>query len=160
MNDKQPPAARTGMLVRKPVAEVFRAFIDPAVTTRFWFTKGSGPLAVGESVTWEWERYGASSQITPTVIEPERRIVHEWDGYTGRTTVEYRFAGRGDGTFVSITESGWTGTAEELLGYVADSTQGFTWVLAGLKAVLEHDLELNLVMDRYPDGPEHPYPDR
>jgi len=29
---------------------------------------------------------------------------------------------------------------------------GFTLVLAGLKALLEHDVELNLVADHYPDA--------
>lgn len=29
------------MLICKPVAEVFEAFVNPAITARFWFTKGS-----------------------------------------------------------------------------------------------------------------------
>jgi hypothetical protein len=36
--------------------------------------------------------------------------------------------------------------------YVADSTQGFTLTLAGLKAFLEHGVRLNLTADRYPKG--------
>jgi len=35
---------------------------------------------------------------------------------------------------------------------VTGSTQGFSLVLAGLKALLEHNLSLNLVADRYPEG--------
>ena len=155
------PVAKTGMLIRKPVAEVFAAFIDPAITTRFWFTKSSGRLEVGKSVTWEWEMYGGSTQVTPKRIDPNRRIVIEWDGYTGRTTVEWKFAPHdADSTFVSIAESGWTGSGDELVGYATDSTQGFTWTLAGLKALLEHDIELNLVADRFPNGPGDPYPDQ
>jgi uncharacterized protein YndB with AHSA1/START domain len=34
------------MLIRKPVAEVFEAFINPEITSKFWFTSGSGRLAV------------------------------------------------------------------------------------------------------------------
>lgn len=152
-------AAKTGMLIRKPVAEVFAAFTDPAVTTQFWFTKSSGPLEAGKPVTWEWEIYGASTQVLPKAVEPGRRIVIEWDGYTGRTTVEWRFAAlEADATFVSITESGWTGTGEELLEHVANSTGGFTWTLAGLKALLEHGVRLNAVADRFPNGPGDPYP--
>ena len=155
------PVAKTGMLIRKPVAEVFAAFIDPRVTTRFWFTKSSGILEVGKSVTWEWEMYGASTQVTPKRIEPNRRIVIEWDGYAGRTTVEWRFSSQDAGTtFVSIAESGWTGSGDELVEHASNATQGFTWTLAGLKALLEHDIQLNLVADRFPDGPGEPYPDR
>ena len=38
------PKSKTGMLIRKPVAEVFEAFVDPDITTKFWFTKSSGRL--------------------------------------------------------------------------------------------------------------------
>ena len=44
---KQIPIARTGMLIRRPVADVFEAFINPDVTTRFWFTGSSGRLEAG-----------------------------------------------------------------------------------------------------------------
>ena len=44
------PVAKTGILIRKPVADVFEAFIDPNVTTKFWFTKGSGRLEVGKKL--------------------------------------------------------------------------------------------------------------
>jgi hypothetical protein len=37
---------------------------------------------------------------------------------------------------------------------VADSTQGFSLMLAGLKALLEHNVRLNLVADLYPKGLE------
>jgi hypothetical protein len=35
-----------------------------------------------------------------------------------------------------------------------DSMQGFVLVLAGLQALLEHDVRLNLVVDRFPKGIE------
>jgi uncharacterized protein YndB with AHSA1/START domain len=157
---KHVPVAKTGMLIRKPVADVFEAFIDPSITNKFWFTKGSGRLEVGRPVKWEWEMYDASTQVTAKTIEPSKRIVIEWDGYSGRTTVEWKFASQQDNaTFVSITESGWTGDGDALVKHVTDSTQGFTWTLAGLKALLEHNIRLNLVADRFPQGPQEPYPD-
>ena len=60
---------------------------------------------------------------------------------------------------MTITESGFTGTRDELVKYVSTSGQGFSWTLAGLKALLEHGIQLNLVPDRFPNGPQHPYPD-
>jgi uncharacterized protein YndB with AHSA1/START domain len=154
------PVAKTAMLIRKPVAVVFAAFVDPGVTTRFWFTKSSGRLEAGKQVEWKWEMYGASTQVTVKILEPNKRIVIEWDGYSGRTTVEWKFAAHADdATFVGITESGWTGSGDELVRYVTDSTEGFTWTLAGLKALLEHDVRLNAVADRFPNGPGEPFPD-
>ena len=143
----------TGMLIRRPAADVFEAFVDPAITTRFWFTKSTGRLEVGKQVQWSWEMYGVSADVTAKAIDPNERIVIEWPGDNGPTTVEWTFSAQPDGTtFVSITESGFTGSGDDVVKQVADSTQGFTLVLAGLKALLEHDVRLNLVADRYPKG--------
>ena len=151
----QVPMTKTGMLIRKPVAEVFEAFVDPGVTTKFWFTKSSGRLEAGKQVQWDWEMYGISVPVTVKAVEPSQRIVIEWPGYGGLTTVEWTFEPQADGTtFVRITESGFTGDGDQLVQQVTGSTQGFSLVLAGLKALLEHDVRLNLVADRYPKGIE------
>ena len=147
------PRSKAGMLVRRPAALVFAAFADPAVTTQFWFTKSSGRLETGRQVMWEWEMYGMTIPVTVKAIEPERRIVIEWPGDEGHRTVEWRFTARQDGhTFVEISEMGFTAQGHELVDQVAGSTEGFTLVLAGLKAWLEHGIRLNLVADRFPDG--------
>jgi uncharacterized protein YndB with AHSA1/START domain len=142
------------MLIRKPVADVFEAFINPDITTKFWFTKSSGRLEVGKEIQWDWEIYDFSTRVTAQSIEPNRRIVIDWPRYGGLTT-EWIFAPRGDdATFVSITHTGFTGDGDELVKQVTDSTEGFSLVLAGLKALLEHDVRLNLVADRFPNGTE------
>src|SRR6266487_2350097 len=152
---KHVPISKTGMLIRKPVAEVFEAFVNPDITTKFWFTKSSGRLEVGKQVQWDWEMYDTSIPVTAKAIEPNTRIVIEWPGYGTPTTVEWMFAPHEDGTtFVSITEAGFTGDGDELVKQVTASTQGLTMVLAGLKALLEHNVRLNLVADRYPKGIE------
>jgi len=149
------PVVKTGMLIRKPVADVFEAFVNPDITTQFWFTKGSGRLEAGQQVQWEWEMYGISIPVTVKAIEPHKRILIEWPGYSGPTLVEWLFRSLADGsTFVSITNSGFTGDGDDLVKQATDSTQGFTLVLAGLKALLEHGVRLNLVADRYPKGIE------
>lgn len=149
------PTAKTGMLIRRPVADVFEAFIDPDITTGFWFTRSSGRLEAGKQVQWDWEMYGISIPVTARAIEPDKRIVIEWPGHGTPTTVEWIFTSREDGTtFVSITHSGFTGDGDALVRQATDSTQGFSLVLAGLKALLEHDVRLNLVADRYPKGIE------
>jgi uncharacterized protein YndB with AHSA1/START domain len=152
---KQLPMTKTGMLIRKPVADVFEAFVNPDITTKFWFTKSSGRLQAGKQVHWDWEMYGISIPVTAKAIEPNKRIAIEWPGYSSPTTVEWIFAPQADGTtFVSITEAGFTGDGDALVKQVTDSTQGFSLVLAGVKALLEHNVRLNLVADRYPKGIE------
>lgn len=63
------PIAKAEMLIRKPVAEVFEAFLNPAITSRFWFTKSSGRLEAGKRVQWEWEMYGAVADVDVLEIE-------------------------------------------------------------------------------------------
>lgn len=150
---EQGPTTKAAMLIRKPVAEVFDAFVNPAITTKFWFTRSSGKLEAGKQAQWDWEMYGISISVTVKTVVPNKRIVIEWPGYKTPTTVEWVFAPQEDGTtFVSITESGFTGEGDELVKQLTDSTQGFTLVLAGLKALLEHNVILNLVRDRFPKG--------
>ena len=151
----QVPVMTTGMLIRRPAAEVFEAFIDPDITTQFWFTSSSGKLAPGAQVEWAWEMYDVSAVVTVQAIELNRRILIEWPGYSGLTSVEWLFTPHTDDTtFVSITETGFSGDGDALVQQVTASTQGFTLVLAGLKALLEHNIRLNLVADRYPKGLE------
>ena len=147
------PTAKAEMLIRRPVKDVFEAFIDPEVTKKFWFTKGSGKLEAGKQVKWEWEMYNISTQVKVKEVEKNKRILVEWQGYHGPTTVEWIFTPYGDdATFVSVTESGFGGDGDEVMKSALDSTGGFTWVLAGLKAWLEHGIQLNLVADRFPKG--------
>jgi uncharacterized protein YndB with AHSA1/START domain len=150
--DTNPVTAKAEMLIRKPVAEVFEAFVDPEITSKFWFTKGSARLEPGREVTWEWEMHGASAQATVIAVEPNKRILIEWSGYGTPSPVEWVFTPVGDGaTFVSITNTGFTGTPEEIAAQAVSSTEGFTIVLAGLKALFEHSIDLSLVTDRFPD---------
>ena len=141
------------MLIRKPVAEVFEAFVNPAVTSQFWFTKGSGRLEPGKEIQWDWEMYGFSIKVSVKAVEANRRILLEWPGYGAPTTVEWIFDARGDdATFVSITNSGFSGDGDAVVKQAIDSAGGFSFVLAGLKALLEHGIRLNLVADRHPEG--------
>lgn len=149
----RPPIATTAMLIRKPVADVFAAFVDPAITSRFWFTRGSGRLEPGARVTWEWEMYGASAPVAVLAVEPDERILVEWGKEGSATTIEWRFAAQPDGTtFVSIENRGFAGDGDAVLAQVIDATEGFTFLLAGLKPWLEHGIALNLIGDRFPAG--------
>ena len=143
--------SKVEMLIRKPVSEVFEAFVNPEITTKFWFTKSSGRLDMQEEVTWTWEMYDVSSPVSVKAIEKDKRILIEWDGYQSRNTVEWIFtAYKDDTTFVSVTESGFQGDDEQIIRDALDSKGGFTWLLAGAKAFLEHGIELNLVTDAFP----------
>jgi uncharacterized protein YndB with AHSA1/START domain len=141
------------MLIRKPVAEVFEAFVNPEITTKFWFTKGSDRLDSGNKVRWDWEMYGVASDVEVTGLATNERIVMNWGEGDVITRVEWTFTPHDTNfTFVEVTESGFTGTDDEKVQAALGSTGGFSWTLAGLKAYLEHGIQLNLVADRFPKG--------
>ncbi|MFT3750226.1 MAG: SRPBCC family protein [Agriterribacter sp.] len=143
------PMVETQMLIRKPVSQVFQAFIDPAITTYFWFTKSSGNLEIGKTVKWEWEMYNVSSDVLVKEIVPNKKISIEWD--TPATTVDFEFTAlTDDTTYVVIKNYGFHQTGDDLIQAINDNTGGFTTVLDGLKAYLEFGLELNLVRDKFP----------
>ena len=146
------PVAKAEMLIRRPVADVFEAFIDPGITSKFWFTKGSGRLEPGKQIRWDWEMYNLSVEVHVRAIEQNRRIHIEWSAPGAPMTVEWHFTPRPDNTtFVSVTNSGFSGDGDAMVQHAIGSTEGFSLVLAGLKAFLEHDIILNLVPDRFPD---------
>lgn len=152
MKIEHAPSAKAEMLIRKPVADVFEAFVDPAITSRFWFTKSSGRLEPGKQIRWDWEMYGVAAQVNVKAIEKNQRILIEWSTDGAPTTVEWVFTARADDTtFVSVTNAGFGGDGDEVVKQAIDSTEGFTLVLSGLKALLEHGILLNLVSDRFPD---------
>ena len=151
MTLQNPPIARAQMLIRNPVAEVFEAFVNPELTTKFWFTKSSGRLEPGKQIRWDWDMYGVSAQVTVKAVEQDRRILIEWDDPP--CPVEWLFTPRADQTtMVTISNWGFRGSEDEVVAQAIDSMGGFTLVLAGLKALLEHGVLLNLVADHFPDA--------
>ena len=144
-----PVVVNAQMLIRRPVAEVFEAFVNPEITTKFWFTKSSGKLEQGKTVRWDWEMFGVGDELTVKDLEENRRILIEWASDSSR--VEWNFEPRGDNTtLVTITNSGFASIGDEILAQALDAKGGYTTVLAGLKAWLEHGIELNLIQDQYP----------
>lgn len=141
----------TGMLIRRPVHEVFEAFVDPERTNKFWFTHGSDRLEAGRTVTWRWAMHDLAVQVAVLEVEPDRSLVVEFPGEPP-TTASWSFAPQADGsTIVQITHRGFASVGSALVNEVADSSGGFALVLAGLKAYLEHGIRLDLVADRRPD---------
>ena len=149
----QVPIAQAGMLIRKPVAEVFEAFVDPVITSRFWFTKSTGQLEAGKRVTWTWEMYSHSVEVEVKAIEVNKRILIDWGNNESMTSVEWIFTHyEDDKTYVTIKNSGFKGEGDKVVSDALDSKGGFTWVLAGLKALLEHNVELNAIVDAFRAG--------
>ncbi|MER9443585.1 SRPBCC family protein [Mesorhizobium sp. M0340] len=155
MEIRETPTAEAGMLIRRPVADVFEAFIDPAITTKFWFTHGSDRLDSGKEIHWEWRMYGVSTTVNISEIVENKKIVMQWSDPP--TTVVWAFTEMpGATTFVEVRNFGFVGSRDEQVTQAIDSAGGFALVLAGAKAWLEQGVMLGLIGDRHPKGvPEH-----
>ena len=147
-----PPVASAGMLIRRPVAEVFEAFVDPAITTRFWFTHGSGRLEPGATVRWTWAMYGASAEVLVRTVEPGRRIAVDWGDPGAMTQAEWTFEDRGGHAWIEVTDQGFHGDDNAQAARAIDSAGGFALVLAGAKIWLEHGIDPRFIVDRHPSA--------
>ena len=139
------PVARAEMLVRRPIAEVFAAFVEPATITKFWLEATSGPLALGARVEWRFLVPGATEVVTVTGFHPPHRIEFDWsDG------ISVSLAFRENGARVTRVSAEVTGFGEsdEAIAKVVNATEGFSIVLCDLKTLLETGRSAELVRDK------------
>ncbi len=149
MEDKNKPIVECQMMIRRAISEVFDAFINPSITTKFWFTKASGKLEEGKTVTWEWKMYNVSADIQVLEVIPEQLIKIQWEDPA--TYVDFIFSPMNEEqTYVIIKHYGFHQEGDHLIAAIKNNTAGFTTVLDGLKAYLEHGIVLNLVRDKFP----------
>ena len=55
--------ARAKMLFRRPAREVFNAFVQPDLITKFWLKSTTGPLGQGAQVEWQFMVPGATERV-------------------------------------------------------------------------------------------------
>ena len=93
--------------------------------------------------------YNVSTKVFVKEILQNEKISIDWD--EPATTVDFTFKVLTDETtYVVIKNYGFNKRGEELLELFKDLTGGFTTVLDGLKAYLEHNINLNLIADKFP----------
>ncbi|EPG40943.1 SRPBCC family protein [Acinetobacter colistiniresistens] len=144
-----PVTIETQMLIRKPATQVFAAFIDPEITSKFWFSASTGKLEQGKTVEWTWEKYQVSTNVKVTKIISNELIQIQWGEPS--STVDFIFeAINDDQTYLRIQNYNIPLQGDELIAFIIDNTGGFTTVVDSLKAYLEHGIQLNLVQDKFP----------
>ncbi|KQC29936.1 SRPBCC family protein [Flagellimonas eckloniae] len=143
--------AKSELGIRRPVKEVFEAFTNPDITAKFWYTHSTGKLEEGVHLEWKWEMYNLVVPVNVLEIIENQKILIEWGQGIQKSTVVWEFNSVNDNlTFLTIQNYNFLGNGDELLNQIKDSTKGFTFVLSGLKAWLEHKIQLRLVDDAFP----------
>lgn len=152
---------RVAARIARPVAEVFEAVADPTQLSRYFTTGGArGRLETGATVSWDFHDYPGAFPVKVVEVVPNERIVLEWAagesdppnvdedgraewadaGYNTTVTMTFK-ALEGGRTLVEIAEEGWRETQGGLQGSYANC-QGWSQMLAALKAWLEHGINL------------------
>lgn len=143
------PTIEVQMLIRKPVTEVFQAFIDPSITAKFWFSSATGRLEQGTAVEWTWQKYQFTAQVEVLEVTTDKRIQIKWG--KPKTTVDFIFEKVSENqTYLKIRNYDIPLQGAELISFIIDSTGGFTTVVDGAKAWLEQGIQLSLVEDKFP----------
>lgn len=136
--------------IAKPVHEVFEAVADPNKLSGYFTTGGAeGRLETGATVTWDFQDFPGAFPVKVVRVEKDKEIVLQWeaapdDDAAGRydTTVTMRFEALEDGrTLVSIAEEGFRDNATGRKSSY-DNCEGWTGMLAAMKAFLEHGINL------------------
>jgi uncharacterized protein YndB with AHSA1/START domain len=135
--------AKAQMLIRRPAAEIFDAFILPAVLTQFWLKRASGPLFRGAQVEWEFLVAGATERVAVTAFDAPRHLAFRW--LDGKLDVDIHVAETSPGSStVSVEVRGFEEGAEGV-AQVVNATEGFSIVLCDLKTLLESGRSAGLV---------------
>lgn len=135
--------------IARPCAEVYEAVADPEQLSRYFTTGGArGRLEPGVDVTWDFHDFPGRFPVTVVEAQPPRRLVIKWDGNataddagTTTTTFEFEPIDGDTRTLVTITESAWRPTIEGAT-HAFGNCEGWTGMLAALKAWLEHGINL------------------
>ncbi|RZA14461.1 MAG: polyketide cyclase [Proteobacteria bacterium] len=139
-------------MIRRPANEIFEYFVDPKKLAEFWLSHSSARLELGKTIQWKFKINGAEDTIHVTALEPGRLIKIEWGG---GVEVSWIFKARSaKETMISIIVSNIKGSRDEQFTYAVDVSQGFMITLLELKALLEKEVVLNAIYDKYPDS-EH-----
>ncbi len=130
--------------IRKPVAEVFEAVVNPTKLSGYFVKSASGPLAEGTTVQWSFAEAPGPFDVVVSEVVKDRRIVFEWpvsgDAYLSKVEMTFEVLDGGD-TMVRINESGWR---EDAVGVKASygNAGGWMHMLCCLKAYLEYGINL------------------
>ena len=142
--------ARAKSIVRSAPEKVYQAFVDPEQMGKFWFHRKDEGLKVGETVMFylgnEKDAFGFEVHVLE--LNPNSLIHIKWGDENGWTEVKWLLEETDSGdTILTIEERGFSGSNEEIIDKVIDSSKGFNQVIIAAKALIEHGVAVNVVSD-------------
>jgi uncharacterized protein YndB with AHSA1/START domain len=134
---------QVSLKIRKPVAEVFDAVIDPKTLSGYFVQSSTGPLIQGATVKWRFAEAPDPFDVVVREVVANERIVLEWPGGRSyRTRVEMLFKPLDDAnTMVTISEEGWR-VEQEGIQLPCGNAGGWMHMMCSMKALLEYGIHL------------------
>ncbi|CAN5686975.1 SRPBCC domain-containing protein [soil metagenome] len=131
--------------IRKPVAEVFDAVVNPAKLSSYFLQTSSGPLTEGATVKWKFAEVDQAFDVVVGQVVKDEKIVFDWPSAASgdqSNRVEMVFKPMdAQNTMVQISESGWPETPEGAKASHGNAA-GWMHMMACLKAYLEYGINL------------------
>lgn len=143
-NHLEIPAIHYRTYIKAPPPKVFAA-ISTAEGWNSWFTQAStGDFRLGGMITLRWQNWGVDheSLVTESVIpdfEPNHKFSFYWAAGTKNSKVTFQLDAHGDGTIVTVTDSGHGATQHDL-EVVVSCACGWGEALTLLKFYLEYGI--------------------
>jgi len=142
--------AKAETIVRAAPIEVFDAFVNAGKMSKFWFTRRDEGLREGETMSWFVgnAKDAYAFEVRVMEIKKPELIRIDWKFREHYNHVRWLIQDAKDGySKLTIEESGFQGSEEQIIEGALDSTGGFNQVSIALKAYLEHDAIINVVTD-------------
>jgi uncharacterized protein YndB with AHSA1/START domain len=138
------PKFQVQLKIRKPVAEVFDAVVQPERLSGYFVQKSSGPLIEGKTVHWTFAEVAGDTDVVVRQVQKNERLVLEWPaaggGYQTRIVMLFEPLDASN-TMVRIEESGWHDDAAGIEASYGNCG-GWMHMMACLKAYLEYGINL------------------
>jgi len=138
------PRFEVQLKIRKPVAEVFEAVVDPGKLSGYFTKTAKGRLATGTTVMWSFPEFEGEFPVKVKEVVPNDRIVLQWEAEEGGydTLIEMVFKPLdGGNTMLQIRESGWRDNAKSVESSYKNCG-GWMHMACSLKAYLEYGINL------------------
>lgn len=133
----------TKMIIKKPVNELFEAFVDPTKIGNFWFSTSSERWEQGKTITLRYDEYAAQGNIKIMEIEFNKKIVFHWgtNGEGHRVTITMNELGNSEST-IEVNEQGFNENEDTIISQLLDNKEGWVYMLVCLKGYLEYGVNL------------------
>ena len=128
--------------INKPIAEVFKAFTDNEIISKYFVIAASAPIkAVGDKITWSWGEH--KTEIVITEFEENKKVAFTWPGYKVDYDVHalFIFEEVEGKTRVSVTEEGWKDDEAGINSSLLNNA-GWKEMLLSMKAWVMHNIDL------------------